>query len=103
MPCCCLQGNVAAEIVNDVLEVFDATTGAALAGPVALSAFFAHVVPSDDVIGDPQAFFDSTTGRWFFTVEDSTNRKIDVAVSTSSDLLTTSFNFYTIPATFAGF
>ena len=58
-----VNNNVAAEINNNVTRFFDATTGAALTGPIANSAFF---LASGFNLADTQVFFDPTTNRWFF-------------------------------------
>jgi hypothetical protein len=58
-----VNNNVAAEINNNVVQFFNATTGASLAGPIAAAAFFG--APSGTNLSDTQVFFDPTTKRWF--------------------------------------
>jgi hypothetical protein len=95
-----VNNNVAAEINNLVLRFFNATTGAPLTAPISLFSFF-NV--NGEALADPQAFFDPTTGRWFFTVVDTlvANRNVvyflDIAVSTTSDPLGSYF-IYHVPA-----
>jgi len=81
-----VHNNVAAEINNNVLRFFNATTGAPLTAPIATSAFFG--APGGTALSDTQAFFDPTTKRWFLdelvfnlgTIED-----IAIAVSKTSN------------------
>jgi len=87
-----VNNNVAAEINNNVVQFFNATTGASLAGPIATSVFFQ--APSGTGLTDTQAFFDPTTQRWFltevisnaptFTGGPGTIEDFAVAVSTTS-------------------
>jgi hypothetical protein len=56
-----VNNNVAAEINNLVLRFFNATTGAPLTAPIALSSFFPS--GNGNFLTDPQAFFDPATGR----------------------------------------
>jgi hypothetical protein len=60
-----VNNNVAVEINNNAVMVFDATTGATLAGPIDTSVFFN--APDGTFLSDTQAFFDPTTQRWFLT------------------------------------
>jgi hypothetical protein len=60
-----INNNVAVEIVNNAVMVFDATTGAILSGPIATSVFFN--APAGTDLSDTQVFFDPTTQRWFLT------------------------------------
>ena len=52
-----VYNNIAAEINNNVLQFFTATTDASLAGPIATSALFK--APSGTILSDTQAFFRS--------------------------------------------
>lgn len=93
-----VYNNVAAEINNNVVQFFNATTGASLAGPIATSAFF--MAPSGTGLTDTQVFFDPTTKRWFLdeiisnsgTIED-----IAIAVSKTSSA-TGSYYIYHVNA-----
>lgn len=86
-----VYNNIVAEITNDVLRFFIAGTGGALTGPIALSTFFRD----SNFCSDPQAFFDPSVGRWFFTAISSnsslchggagTFEGFDVAVSATSN------------------
>jgi hypothetical protein len=90
--------NVAVEIVNNIVEVFNATTGAPLAGPVSTAAFF--LAPGGTDLTDTQAFFDPTTNRWFLDeliFNGSTIEDIAVAVSETSNA-TGSYFIYQIRA-----
>jgi len=82
-----VNNNVAAEINNNVLRFFNAATGAPLTGPISLGSLF-----GTNYLTDTQAFYDPSTGRWFFTVADFSSPPhffLDVAVSTTSDPLGT--------------
>jgi hypothetical protein len=61
-----VNNNVAAEDVNLMVQFFNATTGASMAGPIAASSFF--LAPFGSTLIDPQVFFDPTTSRWFFDI-----------------------------------
>jgi hypothetical protein len=98
-----VNNNVAAEINNIVLRFFNASTGAPLTPPIALSSLF--LLPRFvNSIGHPQAFFDPATGRWFFTqiVNCIANPlgcfgngiALGVAVSETSDPLGSYFIYY---------
>ncbi|MGH6853691.1 MAG: hypothetical protein ACREDJ_10965, partial [Methylocella sp.] len=78
-----VNNNVAAEINNVVLRFFNATTGAPLTPPISLGSFF---ITNAFFLTDTQAFFDSTTGRWFFTVWESP-ALIHIAVSETGNPL----------------
>lgn len=75
-----VNNNIAAEINNNVTRFFDATTGAALTGPIANSAFF---LASGFNLTDTQVFFDPTTNRWFFDEVMSTGTTMDFALAVS--------------------
>lgn len=81
-----VNNNVAAEINNDVLRFFNATTGAALTAPIANSTFFNAAGFS---LTDTQAFFDPVSKRWFlYTVmSSSTFDGYGFAVSQTSNPL----------------
>jgi hypothetical protein len=95
-----VHNNVVAEIVNDVVEFFDATTGASLAPAVSLLALF-----GENSQGDGQVFFDPTidngdgnpAGRWFFTAIDSSGTGFDMAVSQTADPLGSYYQYDIIP------
>jgi hypothetical protein len=94
-----VNNNVAAEISSLVLRFFNATTGAPLSPPIALSAF---LMSGDNTCDDSQAFYDSTSQRWFFlniacSSEPGKVEGIDVAVSKASDPLG-SYYIYHIPS-----
>jgi len=77
-----VNNNVAAEINNNVVQFFNATRGASLAGPIAASTFF--LAPSGTKLTDTQAFFDPTTHRWFLDDLIFNNGTIeDIAVAVS--------------------
>jgi hypothetical protein len=84
-----VHNNVAAEINNLVLQFFDATTGAPkLPNPVDLRQLFLPSISAD--LSDPQAFYDPTANRWFFTIieyDQAAIENIDVAVSASGNPL----------------
>jgi hypothetical protein len=82
-----VNNNVVAEINNNVVRFFNATTGAPLTGPIATSAFFG--VPAGFNLADPQVFFDPVSQRWIFD-EIMYNNSFDgfaLAVSQTSDPL----------------
>jgi hypothetical protein len=58
-----VHDNVAAEINNNVVRFFNATTGAAMTAPMANSAFFNATGYS---LTDTQVFYDPVSARWFF-------------------------------------
>ncbi len=87
-----VNNNIAVEINNNVLRVFNATTGVnLLPGPglIATSVFFA--APAGSLLTDTQAFYDPTVGRWFLTeiiFNNSNGNNVDViavAVSQTSN------------------
>jgi hypothetical protein len=80
-----VNNNVAADFVNLVIQFFNATTGAAMTGPIAASKFF--LLPSSDFLSDTQVFFDPTTSRWFFDIIDVTTNDFAVAISQTSNPL----------------
>lgn len=83
-----VDNNVAAEINNNVVEFFNATTGASLKGPIATSVFFG--APSGTSLTDTQAFFDPTTNRWFLDeliFNNNTIEDIAIAVSKTSSAI----------------
>jgi hypothetical protein len=57
-----VHNNVAAEINNNVVRFFNATTGAGLTAPMANAAFFNAAGFN---LTDPQSFYDPVSGRWF--------------------------------------
>jgi len=94
-----VNNNVAAEINNNVVQFFNATTGASVSGPVAASVFFK--APSGTSLTDTQAFFDPTTNRWFLDeliFNNSTIEDIAIAVSKTSSA-TGSYYIYHVRAT----
>jgi hypothetical protein len=60
----------------------------------ALSTFFN--LPSSS-LSDPQVFYDSISGRWFASIIDITNARVQFAVSTTNDP-TGTFNIYSVSA-----
>ena len=96
-----VNNNVAVEINNNIMQVFNATTGAALTGPIATSAFF--LAPSGSSLTDTQVFYDPTVQRWFLTEIISNNsggnnlNDIAVAVSETSSA-TGSYYIYQLGA-----
>jgi hypothetical protein len=93
-----VNANVAAEINNNVVRFFNATTGAPLSGPIATSAFF--MAPGGTDLSDTQAFFDPTTNRWFLDeiiFNGSTIEDIAIAVSKTSSA-TGSYYIYHVRA-----
>jgi hypothetical protein len=93
-----VNNNVATEINNNVVQFFNATTGASLAGPIAASSFF--LAPSGTFLFDTQVFFDPTTKRWFLDEIISNNSTIEdfgLAVSKTSSA-TGSYYIYHISA-----
>lgn len=77
-----VNNNVAVEIVNNVVQVFNASTGASLSGPIASKTFFG--APSGTSLTDTQVFYDPTTNRWFLTEIMSNNTSIeDIAIAVS--------------------
>ena len=82
-----VNNNVLAEINNNVIRFFNATTGAPLTGPMANSAFFG--VPAGFNLSDTQVFFDPVSQRWIFDelmFSDSFDG-FELAVSQTSDPL----------------
>lgn len=79
-----VNNNVAAEINNVVLRFFNASSGAPLTGPISLGSIFGA---DPFFLTGPQAFYDSSTGRWFFTVADSNSQFFYIAVSATGDPL----------------
>ncbi len=71
----CVGGGFVLESVNTALAVYRAD-GTRLAGPTALSQFFAlapsidraHGNARGDFTSDPKCYFDPDTGRWFLTL-----------------------------------
>ena len=57
-----VHNNVAAELNNNIVQFFNASTGAALTGPIANSAFFGTGTNS---LSDTQVFYDLGVNRWF--------------------------------------
>ena len=57
-----VHNNVAAEITNNTVRFFNASTAAALTGPIANSAFFGTGTNS---LSDTQVFYDLGVNRWF--------------------------------------
>ena len=93
-----VYNNVAAEINNNIVQFFNATTGASLAGPIASSKFF--LAPSGTGLTDTQVFFDPTTKRWFLDEIISNNGTIEyiaIAVSKTSSA-TGSYYIYHVRA-----
>ncbi len=94
---CVGNGNVL-ESVNDVMKVYS-TTGAARSAVVDLNTFFKLSAQIDrttnvpgEFLSDPKCYFDTETGRFFFTIleEDaapSTNAYTLIAASKSGDPL----------------
>jgi hypothetical protein len=91
-----VNNNVAVEHINDMIQVFNATTGAPLSGPVANSKFF--LVPSGFSVTDTQVFFDPTTSRWFLDIimsQNSTNTMdFALAISKTSNPLGSYFIYH---------
>src|SRR5262249_39536135 len=86
-----VNNNVAAEINNVVLRFFNASTGTPMTAPISVTSLFGTL---PFLLTDPQAFFDPSTGRWFFTIADLSSFPhffLDVAVSETSDPLGTYF------------
>jgi hypothetical protein len=79
-----VNNNIAAEINNNVVRFFNATTGAPLSDPIATPLFFNA---SGLALSDTQAFFDPTTKRWFIDELITTTKQFAVAVSKTSDPL----------------
>jgi hypothetical protein len=87
--------NVAAEIINVIVRFFNATTGAPLTPAISAWSFF--MADTRNVLSDPQALFDPTTGRWFFTSVETnfgSVENLDVAVSKTSNPLGTYFIYH---------
>jgi hypothetical protein len=82
-----VNNNVVAEINNNVVRFFNATTGAPLTGPIATSAFFG--VPAGFNLSDTQVFFDPVSQRWIFDelVFNDSFDGFELAVSQTSDPL----------------
>jgi hypothetical protein len=78
-----VNNNVAVEHVNQMIQVFNATTGAPMTVPFADSQFFG--VPSGFSLTDTQVFFDPTTSRWFLEVvmSNTTTNVMDIALAIS--------------------
>ena len=58
-----VHDNIAAEINNNLVQFFNATTGAPLTAPMANSAFFNAAGFN---LTDTQVFYDPVSARWFF-------------------------------------
>lgn len=58
-----VNNNVAAEVNNNVIQFFNATTGAALTAAIPTATFFA--LPSGYNVSDTQSFYDPVLQRWF--------------------------------------
>jgi hypothetical protein len=83
-----VNNNVAAEIVNNVLQFFDASNGTPLSLPIATTTLF-NIDPTVFGLSDPQVFFDPVSKRWFLTevAYNATANAFAIAVSQSSDPL----------------
>lgn len=100
-----VHSNVAAEINNLVVRFFNAGTGAPLTPPISLDSLFLVNPHEQASLGDPQAFFNPATGRWYFTqifcifyCQGTT--VLGVAVSETSDPLGTYFVYGFTPFSF---
>ena len=83
-----VNNNVAVEIVNNVMRVFDAGNGMPLSPPIATTTLL-NVDPTVYNVSDPQVFFDPVSQRWFLTevVYNATANAFAIAVSQTSDPL----------------
>lgn len=83
-----VNNNIVAEITNNVLRFFDATSGAPLTQAIALSVIFG-VNPNIYGLSDPQVFFDNSSKRWYLTevAYNATFNGFALAVSKTSDPL----------------
>jgi hypothetical protein len=113
----CVGNGFVMEVVNDVLNVFDATGHSLLASPEDLNTFYGYpaaIVRSTGTFGpevtDPSCYFDVDTQRWFVTVLTldviptgkfagflTGGNHLDLAVSATSSPLG-GFTIYRIPA-----
>jgi hypothetical protein len=62
----CVGNGFVMEAINLALAVYDPSSGALLAGPIQLNAFFGLDIAQ--FTSDPRCFFDKTTRRWFATL-----------------------------------
>jgi hypothetical protein len=83
-----VNNNVAVEIVNNVLRIFDASNGVPLTPPIATTTLF-DLDPTVLNVSDPQVFFDPVSKRWFLTEVAYTFgvNAFAIAVSQTSDPL----------------
>lgn len=83
-----VNNGVAAEIVNNVLQFFDANTGVPKGPPIATTTLF-NLDPTVYNVSDPQVFFDPVSQRWFLTevTYTATVNAFAIAVSQTSDPL----------------
>lgn len=79
------------EMVNTAGMIY-AKNGTVVKDTFSLSSFFN--LPSSS-LSDPQVFYDSASGRWFASIVDITNARVELAVSTTSDP-TGTFNTYSV-------
>jgi hypothetical protein len=89
-----VYSNQAAEINNNIVQFYTASTGAALTGPIANSAFFG--TGSAYSLTDPQVFYDHGSKRWFFVevISSSSFDGFAVAVSETSNPLGSYWIYY---------
>jgi hypothetical protein len=89
-----VNNNVAVEIVNNVMRVFDAGNGVPLSPPIATTTLF-NLDPTVFNVSDPQVFFDPVSQRWFLTevVYNATANAFAIAVSQTSDPLGSYFTY----------
>ncbi|MGH6848574.1 MAG: hypothetical protein ACREC0_14430 [Methylocella sp.] len=88
-----VNNNIAAEINNNVVRFFNATTGSAMTGPIATSAFFGA---SGFSLTDTQVFYDPVSQHWFFdeVISSSSFEGFAVAVSKTSNPLGSYFVYH---------
>jgi hypothetical protein len=79
------------EMVNAAGVIY-AKNGTLVKGTFSLATFFN--LPGSSV-SDPQVFYDSASGRWFASILDLTNPRVQFAVSTTSDP-TGTFHIYSV-------
>jgi hypothetical protein len=84
------------EAVNSGIEIFNKSTGAAIAGPRPLNTFFG--LSSVFASLDPLVIYDELAGKFFVSGTEIVNNKLDVAISKTSNPTTldsSSWNFFT--------
>lgn len=102
----CVGNGFVMEAINSSVAVYDPSSGALLAGPLQINAFFN--LDFAQFTSDPRCIFDTTTRRWFVTqlqidIDPATGNVTNhshglIAISTTDSPLST-FNIFAIDTT----